>query len=164
MHLELRRDTKVADVARILLVEAHTAVREAIAGMLSRERDLEVVGQAASLAEARPMLGVDVAVVDLALPDGYGGDLIAELREANPRAQALVLSASLGPAEIRRARESGAADTLDKTADFDQVVDAIRRLRAGQPLLAGHEIVELLRFAKATAASRSATTVRRSPA
>jgi PAS domain S-box-containing protein len=131
VRLKLGRDTKVADVARILLVEDHTVVREAIAGMLSRERDLEVVGQAASLAEARPMLGdVDVAVVDLALPDGYGGDLIAELREANPRAQALVLSASLGPAEIRRARESGAADTLDKTADFNQLLDSVRRLHA----------------------------------
>jgi CheY-like chemotaxis protein len=130
VRLQLGGDTKVADVARILLVDDHTAVREAIAGMLSREPDLEVVGQAASLAEARTMLaGVDIAVVDLGLPDGYGGDLIAELREANPRVQALVLSASLGPEEITRAMESGAADTLDKTTDFDQLLDSVRRLR-----------------------------------
>jgi PAS domain S-box-containing protein len=133
---------------RVLLVEDHTAVREAIAGMFERESDLTVVGQAASLAEARELLeGVDVAVLDLGLPDGDGIALIAELREASPDAQVLVLSASLDRAQIARAIEAGAAGALDKTADLEQVVDAIRRLRAGQALLAGHEIVELLRFA-----------------
>jgi DNA-binding NarL/FixJ family response regulator len=39
-----------------------------------------------------------------------------------------VLSASLDPTEIARAIDSGAAATVDKTADFDQVVDAVRRL------------------------------------
>ena len=34
--------------------------------------------------------GIDVAVLDLGLPDGYGADLIEEIREANPQAQALV--------------------------------------------------------------------------
>ncbi|MEA2468978.1 MAG: hypothetical protein QOJ57_3104, partial [Thermoleophilaceae bacterium] len=124
-----KRDERRAEATRILLVEDHTAVREAIAGMLAREPGLEVVGQAASLAEARTMLAdVDVAVVDLGLPDGYGGDLITELRAANPQGQALVLSASLDPTEIARAIDSGAAATVDKTADFDQVVDAVRRL------------------------------------
>jgi PAS domain S-box-containing protein len=118
--------------ARILLVEDHAAVRQAIAGMFQQQADLDVVGQAASLAEARGMLrDVDVAVVDLALPDGYGGDLISELRNVNPHAHALVLSASLDPAEITRAIEMGAAGTLDKTADLDQLLDTVRRLHRG---------------------------------
>ena len=58
-----------------------------------------------------------------------------------------MLSANLDRAQTARAIDAGAAGALDKTADLDQVVDAIRRLRAGQALLAGHEIVELLRFA-----------------
>ena len=62
-------------------MEDHAAVREAIAGMLEREPNLTVVGQAESLAEARELLhGVDVAVLDLALPDGDGIALIPELR------------------------------------------------------------------------------------
>jgi CheY-like chemotaxis protein len=98
--------------ARILLVEDHAAVRQAIAGMLQQQADFDVVGQAGSLDEARGMLrDVDVAVVDLGLPDGYGGDLIRELRDANPRAQAV---------------------TLDKTADLDQLVDTVRRLDRGE--------------------------------
>ncbi len=139
---------RAAEQVRVLLVEDHTAVREAIAGMFERESDLTVVGQAESLAEARELLhGVDVAVLDLALPDGDGIALIPELRAASPGAQVLVLSANLDRAQTARAIDAGAAGALDKTADLDQVVDAIRRLRAGQALLAGHEIVELLRFA-----------------
>jgi DNA-binding NarL/FixJ family response regulator len=91
--------------------------------------------------------GIEVAVVDLGLPDGYGGDLIKELREANPRAQALVLSATLDRRESARAVEAGAAGVLSKTAHLEQVVYAVRRLRAGENLLPLEEIVELLRFA-----------------
>lgn len=139
---------RATEQVRVLLVEDHTAVREAIAGMFERESDLTVVGQAESLAEARELLyGVDVAVLDLALPDGDGIALIPELRAASPGAQVLVLSANLDRARTARAVDAGAAGALDKTADLDQVVDAIRRLRAGQDLLASHEIVELLRFA-----------------
>jgi DNA-binding NarL/FixJ family response regulator len=74
---------------------------------------------------------VDIAVVDLGLPDGSGGDLIKELRDVNPRAQALVLSASLDPEDLARAIDSGAAATLDKTTDLDDLVDAVRRLHRG---------------------------------
>jgi DNA-binding NarL/FixJ family response regulator len=52
---------------------------------------------------------IDVAASDLGLSDGYGADLIKELREKNPQAQALVLSATLDRAQIARAVEHGAA-------------------------------------------------------
>ncbi|MEA2395121.1 MAG: hypothetical protein QOJ82_3012 [Solirubrobacteraceae bacterium] len=151
IRLELRlagaREDAEPEV-RILLVEDHAAVREAIAAMFEREADFTVVGQAASLAEARELLhDVDVAVLDLGLPDGDGTELIEELREASPHAQALVLSASLDRAQTARAIESGAAATLDKTAHVDEIVDAVRRLRAGETLLAMDEVVELVRFA-----------------
>jgi DNA-binding NarL/FixJ family response regulator len=133
---------------RMLLVEDHAAVRQAIAAAFERETGFEVVGQAASIAEAGEMLeGVDVAVLDLGLPDGYGADLIPRLRRASPRAQALVLSATLDRSEMARAIQSGAAGALSKTAHLDQVVDAVRRLRAGEMLLPLDEVVELLRVA-----------------
>ena len=133
---------------RVLLVEDHASFREALTSVFERKVGFNVVGQAASLSEARRMLeGVDVAVVDLGLPDGYGGDLINELRETSPRAQALVLSAILSRAEIARAVESGAAGVLHKSVGVDEVVEAVRRLRAGEPLLPLEEVVELLRFA-----------------
>jgi DNA-binding NarL/FixJ family response regulator/signal transduction histidine kinase/PAS domain-containing protein len=137
-----------AEQVRVLLVEDHAAVREAIAGMFERESDLSVVGQAESLTEARELLhGVDVALLDLALPDGDGIALIPELRAASPRAQVLVLSANLDRAQTARAIDAGAVGALDKSAELDQVVDAIRRVGAGQALLTRDEIVELLQFA-----------------
>ena len=73
---------------RILLVEHHTAVREAIAFAFERGAGFEVVAQAASLSEARGMVErIDVAVVDHGLPDGYGCDLIKDLKETNSQAQ-----------------------------------------------------------------------------
>ena len=134
--------------ARVLLVEDHTAVREAIAALFEREGDFEVVGQASTLAEARELLhDVDVAVIDLGLPDGYGGDLIRDLRATSPRAQALVLSATLDRGDVARAIDSGAAGTLDKTVGVDEIVDTVRRLRAGEALLAADELAHLLRLA-----------------
>jgi PAS domain S-box-containing protein len=133
---------------RILLVEDHAAVREAMAAAFEREVDIAVVEQAASMAEARERLAqVDVALVDLGLPDGDGGQLIKELRAVNPAAQAIVLSASLDRGEIARAIESGAAGALTKTVPLHEVVHAVRRVRAGQTLLPLDEVVDLLRLA-----------------
>jgi PAS domain S-box-containing protein len=149
---EVPQEEEVGAV-HILLVDDHASFREALATVFEREAGFAVVGQAGSLAEARRILQargaqpVDVAVVDLVLPDGYGGDLIKELRETSPHAQALVLSAILDRAETARAVESGAAGILHKSVGMDEVTDAVRRLRAGETLLPLDEVVELLRFA-----------------
>ena len=114
---------------RVLLVDDHTAVREATAAMFGREAGFVVIGQATTMADARPMLAkTDLLVVDLGLPDGFGGDLITELLESNPRARALVLTASPDPADHERARQCGAETVLSKITDLDRVVDAARRL------------------------------------
>jgi signal transduction histidine kinase/DNA-binding NarL/FixJ family response regulator len=147
-ELTLKKDQEEPEEVRILLVEDHASVRQATTSVFEREPGFRVVGQAGSLSEARQMLdGVDVAVVDLGLPDGYGGELIKELRTHNPQAQALVLSAMLDRAEIARAVESGAAGVLHKSAGMDKIVEAVRRLSAGETLLPLEEVVELLRFA-----------------
>ena len=145
-----RPDGAGTDEAKILLVDDHASFRQGVAAALEAEPGLTVAGQAGSLAEARTMLvGFDVAVVDLGLPDGFGGDLIRELRAANPRAQALVLSATGDREEIARAVESGAAGVLHKSSDMAEVANAVRRLRAGQTLMPLEDVVELLRFAGA---------------
>jgi PAS domain S-box-containing protein len=148
-ELALKQDWEEPDEeVRILLVEDHTSIRQATASVFEREPGFKVMGQAGSLSEARKMLdGVDVAVVDLGLPDGYGGELIKELRNSNPQAQALVLSAIVDWAEIARAVECGAAGVLHKMVEMEEVVEAVRRLRAGETLLPLEEVVELLRFA-----------------
>jgi two-component system sensor histidine kinase NreB len=137
--------------AGVLLVDDHASFREGVASMLRVQPDIEVVGQAGSLSEAREALAsgppVDVAVVDLGLPDGFGAEIISSLRVANPRAQALILSASEDRAEVARAVELGAAGLLHKASSMAEIVDAVRRLGAGETILPLGEVVELLRFA-----------------
>jgi DNA-binding NarL/FixJ family response regulator len=135
---------------RVLLLEDHAVVREAIASAFGQEAGFEVVGQAGSLSEARRLLRdepVDVAIVDVGLPDGYGGDLIKDLRESNRQIQALVLSASRDREQRARAVEARAAGVSNKTTHLDEVVENVRRLRAGETLMPLEEVVELLRFA-----------------
>ena len=137
-----------AEGTRILLVEDHASFRQGVVSALEQEPEFAVAGQAGSLAEARKLLhGMDVGIFDLGLPDGYGGELIKELRAANPQAQALVFSASQDRAEIARAVEYGAAGVLHKSARMDEIVEAVRRLREGETLIPLEEVVELLRFA-----------------
>src|SRR5919107_174884 len=150
MPLTPKHEEPKGDV-RVLLVDDHASTREALASTFEGE-GFEVVGQAGSLAEARQLLEelqqpIDVAVLDLGLQDGYGGDLIEELREKNPQAQALVLSASLDHADTARAVEQGAEGVLNKTAHLDELVEAVRRLKAGERLMPLEEVVGLLRYA-----------------
>ena len=133
---------------RVLLVDDHAAFREPLAFMFDREPEFEVVAQAGSLAEARRNLGViDLAVVDLDLPDGDGTELIGELRAANPEGMVLVLTASVDREAYARAVEAGAAGVLNKSARIMEVIEAARCLVEGKALLSGDEVVELLRIA-----------------
>jgi DNA-binding NarL/FixJ family response regulator len=133
---------------RVLLLDDHASFREALASIIEREPDFTVVAQAGSLAEARERLpqDVDVAVVDLGLPDGEGRAVIAALHRAQPRARVLVLTASIDPVQRAQAVEAGAAGVLHKSAALAEIVAAVRRLGAGEWLFAPHELVEMLRF------------------
>ena len=116
---------------RVMLVEDHTAFRQALALLLSHEPDLEVVAQAGSLAEARQALlegRLDVAVLDLALPDGDGSDLIGELRRRNPGVSIVVLSAAMGPGDLDEAIEARAEAVLDKIESISTIAYEVRRL------------------------------------
>jgi len=147
-ELDLEGKQSQEEEVRILLVEDHASLRQAVASTLGREPSFSVVGQAGSLSEAREMFeGIDVAIVDLGLPDGHGSELIKELRARNRRAQALVLTASYDRAEVARAIEAGAAGVLHKSAGMDEIAEAVRRLQAGESLMPLEEVVELLRFA-----------------
>jgi DNA-binding NarL/FixJ family response regulator len=118
-----------------MLIDDHADFRHLMTALLGREPDLEVVAQARSLAEARSQAAAkrfDVAVLDLGLPDGKGGDLIGDVREFNAGAAVLVLSASLHPIYLERATEAGADEILDKLATPGELVSTIRRLGTGE--------------------------------
>jgi DNA-binding NarL/FixJ family response regulator len=117
-------------IVRVMLVEDHAAFRQSLASLLSQEPDIEVVAQAGSLAQARQMLDtpLDVAVLDLSLPDGDGRELIGELRQANAGLSVLVLSVMLGSGHLEEVMKAGADAVLHKVASPPAIVEEVRRL------------------------------------
>jgi DNA-binding NarL/FixJ family response regulator len=134
---------------RLLLVDDHLAFRELLALRLAEEPDFTVVAEASSLAEVRQILSgveVDLALVDLELPDGSGVDLIRGLRTRNPEAQVLVVTASDNRHAHAAAFAAGASGVLRKTVGAEEIIAAIRRLCAGDALLSPREAIEMLRL------------------
>ena len=133
---------------RVLLVEDSAIVREAVASEFRSDPDFAVVGDVASLSEARGVLAnADVVILDLGLPDGSGADLIRELRDTNPQARTIVLTLAFDPAVHARAIEYGAAAVLDKLTQLGQVAQAVRRI-LDMPMPAGQNgAVTCLRIA-----------------
>jgi DNA-binding NarL/FixJ family response regulator len=116
---------------RVMHVEDHANFRDLMRSLMNSQSDMEVVAQAGSLDEARVQIAgseIDVAVLDLSLPDGNGLDLIPELRRANPDVGVLILSANLDPAGPERAPGAGADEILDKLAPVEAVLDSVRNL------------------------------------
>jgi DNA-binding NarL/FixJ family response regulator len=139
---------------RIMLVEDHVSFRQALAYMLDRDPGFEVVAQAGTLAEARRVLdesetpeGIDAAVIDLALPDGNGVDLVEDLSSHNPELTVMVLSATLSQANLAKAVEAGADGVLDKLAGPGEIFGALRRVVAGAALPSQQELIAALRSA-----------------
>jgi DNA-binding NarL/FixJ family response regulator len=119
---------------KVMLVEDETAFREALAFVLFGEHELEVVAQAGSLAEARQALEgpLDVVLLDLALPDGDGTELIAQLRRSNPAVKVMVLSATIWPRRVEELLLQAEVDAvLDKWKAPTQIAREVRREGGG---------------------------------
>ena len=118
---------------RVLLIDDDAFYRRVLILLLEMQPDIRVVAQAASLAQARTMLGgVDVAILDRRLPDGDGLELIGELREASPGVKVLAISAYEDLVNRREAIEAGADRILGKVGLHDEVFVAIRQLGGKQ--------------------------------
>jgi DNA-binding NarL/FixJ family response regulator len=125
-------DNHQVEGVRLLVVEDRSSVREAVAATFESEPGFTVVGEAGSLAEARGMLeGVDVAILDVRLPDGNGADLIQDLHAANPDAKAVMFTASIDQAVADEALKRGAAAVVRKLNGFDELTATVKRLQRG---------------------------------
>jgi DNA-binding NarL/FixJ family response regulator len=140
-------------MTNIMLVDDHASSREPLAFMLEREPDFAVVEQSGSLADARRFLTdrgtqVDVAVIDLGLPDGSGEELIADVRAKYPDATTLVLTYFSDRERLAAAVEAGAAGILHKSASIEEVMNAIRRLDSGANLLSFDDVLSALNLVR----------------
>jgi DNA-binding NarL/FixJ family response regulator len=130
--------TAGARAARILIVDDHPAVREALAIRLSREPDLEVCGEAADVTGALQVFGTtnpDVAVIDISLKGGDGIDLIKRIKARNDSARLLVWSMYGESLCAERALRAGALGYINKEQATDQIIVAIRRVLDGKVYL-----------------------------
>ncbi|GAB3480105.1 response regulator [Azotobacter salinestris] len=121
------------DPVRILLVDDHTLFREALAILLARETDLDVVGQAANGEQALALvrqLAPDIMLLDLEMPVLNGLDTLARLpRAGSPRV--LCVSAHSEQRRIQAALAAGAAGYIIKDCARDELSKAIRIVASG---------------------------------
>jgi len=120
-----------SQVARVLVVDDHPAVREGLAIRLSRQPDLQVCGEAADVPEALRLvatLNPDVVVIDISLKNGNGIDLIKRIKAHDPSVRMLVWSMYSESLCAERALRAGAMGYVNKEQATEKIVEAIRHV------------------------------------
>ena len=120
---------------RVLLAEDKAMVRGALAALLSREQDIEVVAEVArgdEVVEAALATQPDVALLDIEMPGGDGLAAAQALRKALPTCHSVILTTFGRSGYLRRAMESGAVGFLLKDAPAAELAVALRRVMKGE--------------------------------
>ena len=132
---------------RVLFVEDHQLLADALSAMLAREPDMTVVGVAGSVAEAKTMARerIDVALMDYRLPDGTGAEATRAIKARWPLARVVMLTAIKDDETVLESIQAGADGYLTKDRAADDVVQAVRAAYAGETLLPRSVIVEIAR-------------------
>jgi len=126
------------DQIRVFLLDDHELVRRGLADLLGVEADLEVVGEASSVAEAMvriPATQPDVAVLDVRLPDGSGVEVCRDIRSQLPTVKCLMLTSFSDDEALFDAIMAGASGYVLKEIRGNDLVDAIRQVASGKSLL-----------------------------
>ena len=119
---------------KVVLVDDHVVVRSGFAQLLNLEDDLVVEGQYSSAADAWSALThseIDVAVLDVAMPDENGLSLLKRLRQQRPTFRAIILSIYDTPAFVQSALDAGASGYLTKRCGPEELVQAVRSVGLG---------------------------------
>src|SRR4051812_23655220 len=123
---------------RVFLLDDHEVVRRGVRDLLEAEGDLIVVGEAGTAEEAIgriPATNPDVAVLDVRLPDGSGVEVCREVRSLRPELACIMLTSFSDDEALFEAIMAGAAGYVLKQVKGSDLVDAVRRVAAGQSLL-----------------------------
>jgi two-component system, NarL family, invasion response regulator UvrY len=123
---------------RLLLVDDHAVVREGYRRLLERRRDLQIDAEAATAAdalEAFRRVEPDVVVLDLALPDMGGIELIGRLFQRNARARILVFSMHRDPLFASQALRAGALGYVTKSCAPEVLIQAVYQVAARRRVL-----------------------------
>src|SRR3954454_1706905 len=123
---------------RVFLLDDHEVVRRGLVDLLQAAGDIEIVGESGSAQEAArriPALRPDVAVLDARLPDGNGIDVCRDVRAVDSSIKGLILTSYEDDEALFASIMAGAAGYVLKQIKGTDLVDAVRRVAAGQSLL-----------------------------
>jgi DNA-binding NarL/FixJ family response regulator len=146
----MRRSPLKQAAARVLIVDDHPAVREALSIRIGGAPDLAVCGEAADTADALKLLDrtrPELAVVDIALKTGNGIDLIKRMKARDPRLRVLVWSMYSEALYAERALRAGASGYITKQEATDRMIEALRQVRDGKVYLSAAMTEKLLKEA-----------------
>lgn len=143
---------EVGDVIRVMVVDDHPTWRDGIRGDLERSGAGIVVAEASDGGEAIELardVMPEVILMDLQMPTVSGVDAIREIVQESPSIRVLVVSASGEERDVLEAVKVGATGYLLKSSTADEIADAIRKVRDGEPVftpsLAGLVLAEFRR-------------------
>ncbi len=128
----------IAKRARILIVDDHPAVREALAAWIGRQSDLEFCGEAVEMGEALRLIAEtkpDLAVVDISLKTGNGLDLIKRIKDRTDSVRCLVWSSHSETLYAERCLRAGALGYIQKDEAMDKLMEAIHSVLEGKVYL-----------------------------
>ncbi len=134
--------------ARILLIDDHAILREGLSALIELESDMQVVGQAGSVAEGVAIaqsLDPDLIITDISLPGATGVQGIIELHQRCPRARLLVLTVHSTEEYIRAALSAGAEGYVLKDATRAELIHGLRTLLSGQRHLCPRSSAHVMR-------------------
>jgi DNA-binding NarL/FixJ family response regulator len=123
---------------RVLIVDDHPIVRQGLKRMIEAEADMEVCGEAATETQARRAireLAPDIVIVDLALQEGDGLELVRDVHAHHPDVPMLVLSMHDETIYAERLLSEGASGYIMKQAAADQLLNALRTVLRGETYL-----------------------------
>lgn len=124
-----------ANKIRILIADDHKMVRDGLAALLGTKKDLEVIGAVGNGQEAVEKalaLKPNVVIMDLMMPIMDGVEATREIRKAAPTVQILVLTTFGTSNGIAHAIEAGALGAMMKSADHEELAEAIRKVAGGE--------------------------------
>ena len=123
---------------KILIADDHAVVREGTRQILEQEPDLNVVAEAADGEEAVRLAGssgADVAIIDIAMPKVDGVEATRQIKTLYPAISVLILTAYDDDQFVFGLLEAGAAGYLLKSVRGRELIDAVRRVYAGEAVL-----------------------------
>jgi DNA-binding NarL/FixJ family response regulator len=139
-------------VVRVAIVDDHPVFRLGLAAAIAEMNGIDLVGEATTCAEVPKLVATtapDVILLDVGLPDGSGSDLVGWIATEHPTVRVLMLTMSDDPSTALGHLRDGARGFLVKGADADRVENALRAVAAGDVVVDGALVAELLAFVPA---------------